>query len=91
MHNSSIIEGYYYNNYDQDVTFHVKSILRYTTKTQFSKTTGDTGGLGGSATAEVEGQLPMIAKNKESTTFTWDWKHSSEQMKGWEKMEEVGT
>jgi hypothetical protein len=89
MHNSSIIEGYYYNKYDQDVTFHVKSILRYTTKTQYSHTSGDTGGLGGSETVEFGGGLPLIAKNKASTAFTWDWKHSSEQMDGWEKTDEV--
>jgi hypothetical protein len=89
MHNYSILEGYYYNKQDSDVTYHAKTILRYTQKTSYSKTTGDTGGLGGSETIEIEGDLPLIAKNKESTSFTWDWKHSSEQMNGWEKTVEV--
>jgi hypothetical protein len=32
MHNYSILEGYYYNKQDSDVTYHAKTILRYTTR-----------------------------------------------------------
>lgn len=79
LEQQTLVSGHFFNEFDQTVTIHLKKTSTVTESTGWSKSTSDTGGLGGSLSVEFDVGFPEILGGTTTATGTWDWKHTTEK------------